>query len=247
MQQPMKSLVKLIIVGVFMLGAAALLFNTAAVSNFGSPAFAGSPSAVIAQQTPTPRPTANTAINSANIAANAMNSVTNAMVNASKPAAGDKTIPKEFTLGKDSLSEYGEVPFNHDTHAFKNYSPDGKAVVGCAECHHTDQPKSALKPPLVTSERDVILTMASWRASNQKVNECRFCHFQDGSVPDDKVMPTASYTDAGKTVSKDLNNELAYHINCNTCHDAAVKIRPELKTRAGFAASKDCTICHKSN
>lgn len=163
------------------------------------------------------------------------------------PAAGDKAMKKEFTLGKDSLSEYGEVAFNHETHAFKPYSPDGKSVVGCVECHHTDQPKSALKPPLVTSEREVALTHDSWKASAQKVNECRFCHFQDGSVPDGKTMPTASYTEGGKSTKKDLNNELAYHINCNTCHDAAAKLRPELKKKAGFATTKDCLLCHKSN
>lgn len=164
-----------------------------------------------------------------------------------KPAAGGKKIPKSFTLGKDSLSEYGEVAFDHDTHAFKPYSPDGKSVVGCAECHHTDQPKSALTPPLLTSERDVTLTMETWQASNQKVNECRFCHFQDGSLPDDKTMPTATYTESGKSTTKDLNNELAYHINCNTCHDNAAKLRPELKKKSGFATTNDCTICHISN
>lgn len=167
--------------------------------------------------------------------------------NTATPAAGDKTMRKEFILCKDSLSEYGESPFNHENHAFKPYSPDGKSVVGCVECHHTDQPKSALKPPLVTSERDVVLTFESWKASSQKVNECRFCHFQDGNVPDGKTMPTASYTEGGKTTQKDLNNELAYHINCNTCHDAAFKLRPDLKKKPGFATTKDCLICHKPN
>lgn len=163
------------------------------------------------------------------------------------PAASDKTIRKEFTLGKDSLSEYGEIAFNHETHASKNYSPDGKSVVGCVECHHTDQPKSALKPPLVTSERDVALNLETLKTSPQKVNECRTCHFQDGSVPDGKTMPVANYSEGGKSVKKDLNNELAYHINCNMCHDAAVKLRPELKKNPRFATTKDCTICHKSN
>ena len=153
--------------------------------------------------------------------------------------AGGKEIAKAFTLAKDSQSENGEAAFNHENHAFKMYSPDGKSVMGCAECHHTDQPKSALKPPLVTSERDVTLTMDVYKASAQKVNDCRACHFQDGAVPDGKTMPTAR--------GKDLTNELAYHINCNACHDAAFKARPELKSKPGFATSKDCTICHKKN
>lgn len=161
---------------------------------------------------------------------------------AAKPPAGgdkDKKIQKNFKLGKDSLSEYGEVPFDHETHAEGKYSPDGKSVVGCVECHHTDQPKSAMKAPLVTSERNVTLTMESWRASNQKVNECRFCHFQDGNIPDGKEMPVLA--------GKDLNNEYSYHVNCNTCHDAAFKARPELKGKKGFATSKDCLICHVKN
>lgn len=153
--------------------------------------------------------------------------------------AGDKKITKSFTLGKDSLSEYGEAAFDHETHAEGKYSPDGKSVVACVECHHTDQPKSALKPPLATSEREVTLTMATWQASNQKVNECRSCHFQEGNVPDGKTMPELN--------GKALNNEYSYHVNCNTCHDAAFKARPELKGKKGFATSKDCLICHVKN
>ncbi len=155
------------------------------------------------------------------------------------PSTGGKSIPKSFTLGLDSQSEYGEAAFDHDTHAFKNYSPDGKSVMGCVECHHTDQPKSALKLPYVTSERNETLTFDVWQKSSQKVSSCRDCHFQDGNVPDGKTMPTSG--------SKDLNNQLAYHINCNSCHDAAFKARPELKTHKGFATSKDCAVCHKTS
>jgi hypothetical protein len=200
--------------------------------------------AQVSNPTPTPPPTANmnAPANAARLPANAANAVANAAM-----PTGDKKIPKSFTLGKDSQSEYGEVPFDHDTHAFKMYSPDGKSPIGCAECHHTDQPRSALKPPLVTSERDVVLSLASWQASTQKVKECRSCHFQTGNVPDNATMPTASYPERGKQVTKDLNNELAYHINCNTCHDAAAKLRPEVKSKPGFATSTDCKTCHRPN
>jgi hypothetical protein len=157
-----------------------------------------------------------------------------------------RKIPKEFTLGTDSLdSEKGEVPFDHDSHAFKQYTPDGKAVMACVECHHTDQPKSALKPPLSTSEREQTLTMAFWQSSNIKVTHCRDCHFQAGNVPEGKEMPKATYTEGGKSVTKSLDNQLAYHINCNTCHDAAAKLRPELVKKPGFAVGKDCMRCHK--
>lgn len=216
----MEKLSKLIVIGIFALFTFGLLINQS-FSEFGTK--------VSAQTTPTPTPAAEQPKPT------------------ETPAASNKTITKEFTLGKDSLSEYGEVPFNHDTHAFQKYSPDGKSVVGCVDCHHTDQPKSALKPPLVTSERDVVLTMDVYQKSAQKVSECRACHFQDGSVPDDKEMPVAVYKEGEKEITKDLNNELAYHINCNTCHDAAAALRPELKKKAGFATTKDCLICHKEN
>jgi hypothetical protein len=232
----MKNLAKLIIISVFGLGALLMFLGSVDVSRSGSVALAEG----AAKPTPTPAAPANTAAN-ANVAVNA---------NAVKPVAptsGDKTIPKTFTLGKDSLSEDGEAMFDHESHAFKNYSPDGKSVMGCTECHHTDQPKSALKPPLLTSQREVALTFDTWKTSTQKVNECRTCHFQDNLVPDGKEMPSATYTDGGASTTKELNNKLAFHINCNTCHDAAFKLRPELKKKPGFATAKDCTICHKIN
>jgi len=217
----MKNSAKLIVItifGVFLLG---FVLNRAAASVTGSTVFAKGYATPTPAATPPPKPAA--------------------------AAAGDKTIPATFTLAKDSLSEYGEVKFDHESHAFKNYSPDGKSVMGCVECHHTDQPKAALKPPLSTSERDVALTNDVFKSSPQKVSECRACHFQDGNVPDGKTMPSATYTDGGKSNTKALTNELAYHINCNTCHDAAAKLRPELKKKPGFATTKDCTICHKSS
>lgn len=228
----MKNLAKLLVTGVFGIVAVVVVLSGSRLGDLG----------VFAQSAnPTPTPPANT---NANKPANA-NTAGN--VNANTVAAGGKTITKTFILSKDSLTEYGDAPFDHETHGSKNYSPDGKSVIACVECHHTDQPKSALKPPLLTSERDVTLTMDVWRASTKKVGQCRDCHFQDGNVPDGKEMPTADYTIGGKTVTKDLNNELAYHINCNTCHDAAAALRPEVKSRPGFATSKDCLICHKKN
>lgn len=241
----MKTLAKFAVIAVFGFFLAAMFLKSVPWSNFAVP--------TLAQVRPTPTPTANTSVKPNANAAPANTSVktnTNAAspaANAAAPAGGDKTIPKNFTLGKDSVSEYGEVEFNHDNHAFLNYSPDGKAPIACVECHHTDQPKSALKPPLVTSERDVSLTLASWKASNQKVNGCRSCHFQSGNVPDGKEMPQATYTEGGKSVTKELNNELAYHINCNSCHDKAAALRPELKKKPGFATTSDCTTCHKKN
>src|SRR5260221_5195262 len=70
-----------------------------------------------------------------------------------------KEQPKKLKLGSDSLDDkWGEVTFDHENHTIKNYTPDGKTTGTCVECHHTDQPKEKLTPPLVTSERNVVLT-----------------------------------------------------------------------------------------
>lgn len=235
----MKNLAKLIIVFVFGIVALFMFLRSIDLAGIGSSVLAQ----VAVRPTPTPS-AANTARNT--------NGAANANVNAATPTppvVGNKTMTKIFTLSKDSQDEHGEVLFDHENHAFKNYSPDGKSVIGCVECHHTDQPKSALKPPLLKSERDVALTFDSWKATPQKVSECRFCHFQEGSVPDDKTMPTATYSVGGVKKVKELNNELAYHINCNICHDAAYKLRPDLKSKPAtrFATAKDCLICHTKN
>jgi hypothetical protein len=230
----MKNLAKLCVLGIFALVSFGLLINGVA-SRPGSRVFAQ------AQPTPPVKAAANTS--NLAIVSNPANGPVNTKPYVPPPDAnvksGDKAIPKTFTLAQDSASEYGEVSFNHETHAGGMYSPDGKSPIGCVECHHTDQPKSALKAPLVTSEREVTLTMDTWKASSQKVATCRSCHFQEGSVPDGKTMPNAN--------GKDTTNELAYHINCNTCHDAAAKARPDLKKKTGFATTNDCLICHKKN
>src|SRR6266850_4456700 len=93
-----------------------------------------------------------------------------------------KTQPKEVVLGKDSQSDkYGEVAFNHENHSTKNYSIDGKTGIACVECHHTDQPASALQAPLKTSERSEALTAKLLASADAKpVKGCRACHLQAG-------------------------------------------------------------------
>ena len=152
-----------------------------------------------------------------------------------------KTQPKEIVLSKDSQSDkYGDVPFNHENHATKSYSIDGKSVLACVECHHTDQPATALQAPLKTSERDVALTAKLLEAADAKpVKGCRTCHLQAGD--DSATMPVVTY--AGKTTPTKLTNEVAYHTNCNICHDKAIAARPTLKGKV--AGSNDCLPCHK--
>src|SRR6266404_4186122 len=153
-----------------------------------------------------------------------------------------KTQPKETVLAKDSQSDkYGEVAFNHDNHSTKKYSVDGQSVLTCVECHHTDQPAAGLKPPLKTSERNVILTAAVLQAADAKaVKTCRACHLQAGD--DSAPIPTVQYPD--KPAPTKLTNEVAYHINCNLCHDKAIVARPALKGKA--PGSNDCVPCHKA-
>ena len=152
-----------------------------------------------------------------------------------------KTQPKDVTLDKDSQSDkYGEVPFSHENHATKNYSIDGTAVIPCVECHHTDQPPANLKAPLKTSERDVALTAKLLEAADAKpVKMCRACHLQAGD--DSAQIPTVTYPD--KTTPTKLTNEVAYHTNCNICHDKVLAARPALKGKV--AGSNDCLPCHK--
>ena len=247
----MKNIAKLTVISVFALGALFMFLSSNGLSRIGAAAFSNvaiqptppkntnikPANANAGNTTPTVTTTTTTTVTTTVVNTGAANTVTN--TSTVPTSGGGKSIPKTFTLAKDSQSENGEVAFNHDAHAFMKYSPDGSKVMGCVECHHTDQPKSALKPPDVTSERNETLTLEVFQKSTQEVSECRACHFQDGSVPEGKIMPTAG--------GKDMNNQLAFHINCNTCHDAAFKARPELKTHKGFATSKDCAVCHKTS
>jgi hypothetical protein len=152
-----------------------------------------------------------------------------------------KTQPKEVVLGKDSQSDkYGVVPFNHENHSTKNYNIEGAAPISCVECHHTDQPAASLKPPLKTSERDVVLTAALLATAEAKpVKYCRVCHLQAGD--DSGTIPSVTYP--GKTAPTKLTNEVAYHQNCNLCHDKAIAARPALKGK--IPGSNDCIPCHK--
>lgn len=229
----MKNLAKLIVVFAFALSGLFVLLSGADVASVLAQ--------VAPKATPTPAP-ANTKP-AAKVPTNtAANTAANAAANVAAPASGggDKKIRKSFTLSSNSLTEYGAVAFDHETHAEGKYSPDGKSVIGCVECHHSDQPKSALKPPYVTSERNETLTMEVYRKSSQKVSECRTCHFQAGNVPEGKEMPVLEN-------GQELHNEYAYHQNCNVCHDAAAKLRPELKVKKGFATTSGCFVCHVKN
>ena len=151
-----------------------------------------------------------------------------------------KEQPKKVKLATDSVDDkWGEVAFDHENHTIKNYTPDGKTTGACTQCHHTDQPKENLKAPLVTSERNVVLTAAVLNdAAATPVKTCRACHLQAGD--DSKPLPVI--TRDGKQVKMD--NEVAYHTNCFECHDAAIKARPDLATKISGSDPKGCNKCH---
>ena len=151
-----------------------------------------------------------------------------------------KEQPKKVKLDTDSLDDkWGQVAFDHETHSLKNYNPEGKSVTSCVVCHHTDQPKENLKPPLVTSERNVVLTTQVLKdTAATPVKTCRACHLQAGD--DSKPLPVI--TKDGKQVKMD--NENAYHMNCFECHDAAIKAKPELASKISGSDPKGCIKCH---
>ncbi len=158
-------------------------------------------------------------------------------------ALSSKVQPKEVTLGKDAKATgQGSKPvlFTHETHSVKNYSIDRKSVIGCAECHHTDQPKAALKGVLKTSEREEVLTTALLAKADAKpVKTCRECHAQADIKPASwPANPEVTYPDESDPIT--LTNEEAYHRNCNVCHDAVKKLDPATK------APVTCVQCHNA-
>jgi hypothetical protein len=163
----------------------------------------------------------------------------------SSMAMGDgKKQPKEVTLLQDSKDDkWGEVAFNHENHSTKKYSPDGTAVLTCVECHHTDQPVSALKGLYKTGERDVVLTTAVLDKPDSKpVKTCRACHLQKG----DDSAPIPEITYPNETDPTPLNNKVANHKNCEDCHDKAIEARPALKGKLPGSGGNDCGLCHKA-
>jgi nitrate reductase cytochrome c-type subunit len=153
-----------------------------------------------------------------------------------------KAQPKEVVLNKSPKTakspDKNPVPFSHENHATKNYAADMKSVMGCAECHHTDQPKSALKGVLKTSERDELLTAALLEKPDAKpVKSCASCHAQEGAKPAGlAAIPQVTYPDESDPTT--LTNEEAFHRNCITCHESVKKAKADTK------APTTCAACH---
>jgi cytochrome c553 len=153
-----------------------------------------------------------------------------------------KVQPKDVVLNKSPKTKDPKgkpsIAFSHENHATKNYSADMKSVMSCAECHHTDQPKSALKGVLKTSGRDEVLTAAVLaKADAAPVKDCRSCHAQESEKPASiAAIPEVTYPDESDATT--MTNEEAYHRNCITCHESVKKIKADTK------APTTCAQCH---
>lgn len=159
----------------------------------------------------------------------------------------DSKLPKDvYKLSTDAKkpADAPAVTFSHVNHSTKNYSPDGTKPIGCVECHHTNQPavEAVKHPPLKTAwpaDRTTTLTAAFLKEPKEEVLTCRSCHAQEGAKP--KTVPeNPKVTYEGDTDATVLNNEEAYHRNCNSCHDQALELRKTLK----MPSSQQCKACH---
>lgn len=165
------------------------------------------------------------------------------------PEASTTQPDKPIILSKDSDDPKSgelkpEAAFDHVKHStLATYGFDGKTVAGCIDCHHTDQPSAPKGMEyLAKFERKEVLTTKQLETSKEPVKSCRACHFQ-ASAEETDVYPPKSVAypkESNRPPSGKLTNEIAYHLNCNTCHDTAKKRDPKTK------APVTCTDCHTS-
>ena len=164
----------------------------------------------------------------------------------SNVSAQEGRKPKdEYILGP--YAKLGGVKFSHIDHVTKNRSVDGTKPIACVECHHTAQPASeVVKHPLHKTawpaDRTTTLTaeLLEKDPNTPPVNSCTECHARAGMKP--KLVPgipTMKVEGVAEPVT--LDNQQAFHRNCNSCHDDVVK-----GGRASTGpTSKKCTACHK--
>jgi hypothetical protein len=269
---------KLTIVLVAVLGYSALILTNATTQKTKKPAARPKPSPTakpVATRTPTPTPTPRSsptptpsptatptptpspATQPSSTSAAAKEPCESKMQASGIPLCS-KVEPKSVVLSKGS-TRAKPVVFSHEAHAILKYSADGTKVMGCAECHHTDQPASALSGLLKSSYREAVLTTASLAATGAKpVLSCHACHAQGNKKPDvcDPAMGGAKYAfcpEVPKVKYPDeedetvLTNDEAYHRNCITCHNAAVEAHKKPGAPPFIKASPpvSCAACHK--
>lgn len=154
---------------------------------------------------------------------------------------------KPIILAKDSQDGTRgalkpEAAFDHAKHSTDIlHSLDGKTVTACVECHHTAQPSAPKgQEYLKKFNRKEVLTAKQLETSKEPVQSCRACHFQQSTEETDEYPPEGvSYPKKmGKRPTGKLTNDVAYHINCNSCHDAVMKRDAQRKAPTG------CNDCH---
>ena len=152
-------------------------------------------------------------------------------------------LSKDSEKAKENSGELKpEAAFDHVKHStLPAYGFDGKTAATCVDCHHTDQPSAPANAPFLKAfERKAVLTTKELETSKQPVKSCRACHFQASAEETDQYPP-ASITypkEMNRPPSGKLNNEIAYHLNCITCHEAAKK--RDAKNKAPVT----CADCH---
>lgn len=155
-----------------------------------------------------------------------------------------KELPVEIILAKDG--KLGQVKFNHQNHATKNYNISGTGPIACVECHHTAQPASEVvkHPPLKTAfpaDRTTTLTEALLKQGPADVGPiaCRNCHAKAGQKPITlPEIPQIKHEDSAAMLN--LTNQLAFHRNCANCHEEVAKNRQDTKA----PQPQKCKACH---
>lgn len=163
-------------------------------------------------------------------------------------SAQEERKPKdEYILGP--YAKLGGVKFSHTDHITKNRSIDGTKPIACVECHHTAQPASeVVKHPLHKTawpaDRTTTLTaeLLEKDPTAPPVNACTECHARAGTKP--KLLPEFPKIKVeGVAEPITLDNQQAFHRNCNTCHDEVAKTG---RATTG-PTSKKCVACHKKS
>lgn len=161
------------------------------------------------------------------------------------PQEGSKP-PETIVLAKEA--KLGQVTFSHVNHITKNRSADGTKPIACVECHHTAQPAAeAVKhPPHKTAwpaDRTTTLTGELLEKDPNALGAaCRDCHARTDTKP--KLLPGIPQVRfEGAVEPTIMTNQQAFHRNCGSCHDEAVKARTDLAPPP--PTSKKCVACHK--
>jgi len=167
-----------------------------------------------------------------------------------------KTQADNYILNGYSKRLYfmGEpVAFTHKYHATqKKYRADKSKQTKCADCHHTDQPPSALTGVLKTSTRaGVLTTKLLSEESAAPVMACRSCHDRDNVKPSNwPENPQVTYPEGKEYEAFDwywladpdfriISRDEAYHVQCLSCHLRVKKI----ETTSSVPIK--CVECHQ--